>query len=396
VTITGLPRTTFRGFMFADLRGYSAYVERHGDQAGVELLGRYRGLVRATIAQFDGAEIRTEGDSFYVVFTSASSAVSCAMAIIDAAGKAEPRIQVGVGIHAGEAADTGEGPVGSAVNIAARVCSRAAPGEILVTETVRAVTRTVLPFRYVPRGAPALKGIAEPIQLFSVLSGSGGAAPAGRGRRARVPPLWAAIGGGVAVVGILLVARVLASPPGSPTPSGPSSNPATAALTALAASSSPSPDHPQLTAAEADLVGRLTDLQPEQRATCRSATADEAVSGASVSVTCPFPARTGPSVLRLDLFDQPSEMLTAFSDIVTAHGTPSGDCAVSATGYSTWSVPRVSQGHVLCYSSGGDSYIVWTYDGGDGAGIMGTASRDDLLWQQLYDWWEEFHSLITH
>jgi class 3 adenylate cyclase len=398
VTDAGFPRTTFRGFMFADLRGYSAYVERHGDQAGVELLRRYRELVRSALARFDGAEIRTEGDSFYVVFTSASSAVSCAMEIIGVAGKTEPPIEVGVGIHAGEAADTGEGPVGSAVNIAARVCARAAAGEILVTDTVRAVTRTVLPFRYVPRGVPALKGIAEPIRLFAVLPSDGAAAPAGRRPEFRAARLWAAAVGGVAVLGLVLVAIVfsLLSRAATPRTGTDSSPPSAGSGPTLAASSTGPTGNPQLTPAEADLIGRLTDLQPEQRAACRSATADEAVSGASVSVTCPFPTGTGPSELRLDLFDQPSEMLTAFTDIVSAHGSPSGDCSASATGYATWAVPRVSQGHVLCYPSGGQSFIVWTYDGGDGAGILGRASRNDLLWQQLDDWWQEFHALITH
>jgi class 3 adenylate cyclase len=64
-----------RGFLFADLRGYTAFVEARGDEAAAELLRTYRGIVRGVIARFDGAEIRTEGDSFYVVFRSASDAV---------------------------------------------------------------------------------------------------------------------------------------------------------------------------------------------------------------------------------------------------------------------------------------------------------------------------------
>ena len=58
-------RSQTRGFLSADLRGYSAFTERHGDQAARELLSRYRRSVRKVIASFDGAEIRTEGDSFY-------------------------------------------------------------------------------------------------------------------------------------------------------------------------------------------------------------------------------------------------------------------------------------------------------------------------------------------
>jgi class 3 adenylate cyclase len=59
------------GFLFADLRDYTRYVESHGDRAAAALLDAYRELVRAAVAEFGGAEIKTEGDSFYVVFPSA-------------------------------------------------------------------------------------------------------------------------------------------------------------------------------------------------------------------------------------------------------------------------------------------------------------------------------------
>ncbi len=125
-----------RGFLFADLRGYTAYVEAHGDAAASALLDVYRRLMRDTIARHDGAEIKTEGDSFYVVFSSASGAVRCGLDVVAAAaasGIADPDhpIRVGVGVHAGESVAGAEGYVGSAVNIASRVCAQAKPGEVL-------------------------------------------------------------------------------------------------------------------------------------------------------------------------------------------------------------------------------------------------------------------------
>src|SRR5437870_10401476 len=128
------PRT--RGFLFADLRDYTAYVERHGDVAAAALLASYRAVVREAVGRFHGAEIRTEGDSFYVVFPSATSAVQCGLAIIAdaaaaAAGPGAPTFRIGVGIHAGETAETPEGLVGSAINIAARVCAIAGANEVL-------------------------------------------------------------------------------------------------------------------------------------------------------------------------------------------------------------------------------------------------------------------------
>ena len=111
------------------------------------LLTRYRALAREAIGRFGGAEIKTEGDSFYVVFDSVSSAVRCGLAIVADARleSIDEPIRVGVGIHAGETIEADGGYVGSPVNIAARICAQAGPGEVLVSETVRALTMTLLP-----------------------------------------------------------------------------------------------------------------------------------------------------------------------------------------------------------------------------------------------------------
>src|SRR5438093_2960239 len=174
--------TRTHGFLFADLRDYTSFVERRGDAEAAELLRGYRGLVREVLVRFDGAEIKTEGDSFYVVFASVGDAVRCALAVQERAAQstaADPLhpITVGIGIHAGETAETTEGYVGSAVNIAARVCGLAKSGEVLVTDTVRALTRTAVDVTYQPLGSRQLKGVSEPIGLFrAVPAGFPGAA----------------------------------------------------------------------------------------------------------------------------------------------------------------------------------------------------------------------------
>jgi class 3 adenylate cyclase/ABC-type branched-subunit amino acid transport system substrate-binding protein len=161
-------RTITRGFLFADLRGYTDFVEHRGAAAAAELLTRYRALAREAIGRFGGAEIKTEGDSFYVVFDSVSSAVRCGLAITADAKAADQAIRVGVGIHAGETVEADGGYVGSPVNIAARICAQAGPGEVLVSETVRALTSSLLQVTFKSRGRRQLKGIADPIELFAV------------------------------------------------------------------------------------------------------------------------------------------------------------------------------------------------------------------------------------
>ncbi|MGZ6273990.1 MAG: ABC transporter substrate-binding protein [Candidatus Limnocylindrales bacterium] len=166
-----------RGFLFADLRGYTRFVETRGAAAAADLLLRYRALIRGLVGRHAGAEIRTEGDSFYVVFPAVSDAVQCGLAIVDGARAAsvehpDAPIAVGVGIHAGETIETPDGYVGGPVNIAARLCALAGPGEVLVSDTVRALTHTVLPVAFVPRGRRALKGVTDQVAVYAVSPGA--------------------------------------------------------------------------------------------------------------------------------------------------------------------------------------------------------------------------------
>jgi class 3 adenylate cyclase/ABC-type branched-subunit amino acid transport system substrate-binding protein len=216
-----------RAFLFADLRDYTRYAESHGAAAAATLLERYRALVRTEVARSEGAEIRTEGDSFYVVFPSASSAVLCGLAIVAAADQASVEdpgapIRVGIGIHAGETVETADGFVGPAVNQAARICSVAAAGEVLVSDTVRVLSEAVLPVVFHARGRQRLKGVPNPVALFAVEPADGSdawaartlAADRRRGRRRRI-----AIGA-AALVGVLVLGGIatfaLRPPPGLP------------------------------------------------------------------------------------------------------------------------------------------------------------------------------------
>lgn len=181
-----------RGFLFSDLRGYTAFIEANGDAAAVALLDRYRRLVREVLARQGGAEIKTEGDSFYAVFPSASAAVEAGLGIVAAAASATAQrpdlpVTVGVGIHAGESAETAEGYVGSSVNIAARTCAQAGAGEVLITDTVRSLVRTSLVAELVPKGRRQLKGITEPVALYAVRPPIQPAAPPEAGRSGRRP-----------------------------------------------------------------------------------------------------------------------------------------------------------------------------------------------------------------
>jgi len=374
------PRTN--GFLFADLRDYTQFAERRGDRAAAALLETYRGLVRATVADFGGAEIKTEGDSFYVVFPSASSAVQCGLAILDAAAVDPTRtsgtpIRVGIGVHAGETVETEEGYVGSAVNVAARVCSQAKAGELLVTDTVRALTRTMLPVRFVDRRSRRLKGISEPVTLYRVVAEGAaetgtpvretGRALAGVGRTAQVAVLLTGLLIGGAAAGYLLLAAQ--RPPGS------------------AASPTPSPAATFPTAEELALVESVP-LPIRDR--CGRTVAQAERLGTVASVRCDLELAADADTVWYDRFASDQQLATAYDVIRRRERPPFGDdCSPTVSrAAGNWRTGSTHAGALMCFQTEGATWIVWTYRADRTmarAVRSGTAPED---WTELYAWWD--------
>ncbi|MGH2378841.1 MAG: FHA domain-containing protein [Candidatus Limnocylindria bacterium] len=166
------PRAGTLTFLFSDLRDFTRYAETQGDDAAARLVVEYRGIVRREIARAEGAEVKTEGDSFFVVFQGARAALDCAIAILQeldrrAAAGLEP-IAVGIGLHAGEAVVHDNNYVGAAVNLASRLTGQARAGEILISEVVRSLLRTSGLPPLAEREGLMLKGVDDPPRVYSV------------------------------------------------------------------------------------------------------------------------------------------------------------------------------------------------------------------------------------
>ena len=225
------PRTdagaaAYRGFLFSDMRGFTAFAERHGNAAAAAAVNRFLEIARTAIARHQGAEIKTEGDAIHAVFPAASSAVMCGLEIVDAAAELNARepdshpLGLGVGVHAGEAVETAEGYIGRAVNIAARLCAAAKPGEVLVSSTVKGITQASIPVGFIPRGRRRLKGIQDPIVVYAVTRDMSARAP----REVPRPVILGAAGVAVAIViavAAVAGAQLLAGPGTSPSPTLP-------------------------------------------------------------------------------------------------------------------------------------------------------------------------------
>lgn len=176
VAVPAVRPSSTKTFLFTDLRGYTAFTEQHGDAAASEIVAEYRRLVRSEIARTGGRERTTEGDSFFVVFDSAHSAVECALAIVRACAEHTARaperpIRVGAGVHAGEPVVQGDDYLGLAVNVAARLCANAAAGEVLVSDVVRGLVRIADLPPMAPREGLVLKGVDDPPRIYAMQPG---------------------------------------------------------------------------------------------------------------------------------------------------------------------------------------------------------------------------------
>jgi class 3 adenylate cyclase len=156
--------------MFTDIASSTSLNEALGDEEWSRFIARHREMLRATFRARDGTEVGTQGDGLLVRFSTPANAVLCAIDIqrrideVREGGGLVPHIRIG--IHAGEAVEDQGDIVGRVVNLAARVTSEAAPGEILVTEPVADELAGRIELE--DRGLRPLRGVPQPRHLLAV------------------------------------------------------------------------------------------------------------------------------------------------------------------------------------------------------------------------------------
>jgi pimeloyl-ACP methyl ester carboxylesterase len=151
--------------LLTDISGSTDRAVALGDRSWRELLERHHASVRSELDRFRGVEIDNAGDGFMASFDGPARAIRCACAI--EAATSQLGLDVKAGVHTGECERIGEKLSGIAVHIAARVAGAAAPGEVLVSQTVRdLVAGSGIEFE--DRGEHELKGVPETWRLFSV------------------------------------------------------------------------------------------------------------------------------------------------------------------------------------------------------------------------------------
>src|SRR5262245_23129506 len=144
---SGLPGGTVT-FAFTDIEASTALLRRLGDRyAG--LLAEHRRIVRTVFGGASGVEIDRQGDAFFFAFPRSRDAVGAAVEVQLAHAATEwpdgVAVRVRIGLHTGEPAVGDEGYLGIDVVRAARICTVARGGGVLLSETTRALVGSSLP-----------------------------------------------------------------------------------------------------------------------------------------------------------------------------------------------------------------------------------------------------------
>jgi class 3 adenylate cyclase len=151
--------------LFTDIVGSTERVAAVGDRAWKGLLEHHHELVRRQLAVFRGRELDTAGDGVFASFDAPARAIRCACAITDSVR--ELGLEVRAGLHTGECESIGDKLSGIAVHIGARIAAQAAPGEVLVSSTVRDLVAGS-GLRFQDRGTARLRGTGGDWQLYAV------------------------------------------------------------------------------------------------------------------------------------------------------------------------------------------------------------------------------------
>ena len=153
--------------LFTDIVDSTATLDRVGDDAWRDLLSDHNRRMRDQFNEFRGREIVTTGDGFLAVFDSATRGVRCGLAMVRVAR--EMGVAIRVGVHTGEVEFIGSDARGVAVHAAARVLTKAAADEVLVSST----TRDLLEgsgLTLEDAGTYDLKGLSGPRNLYRVVA----------------------------------------------------------------------------------------------------------------------------------------------------------------------------------------------------------------------------------
>lgn len=159
-------------FVFADIAGYTALTEAHGDADAAELAATFCREISEVARARGGKVIKTIGDAVMVRHSDPSQAVMVGLTAANEvmAGHGFPAVRVGM--HHGPAIERQGDWFGATVNLAARVAAVAAGGEVLVTAAVKDGAHGLENVEFESRGEHRMRNVTRPVPVFAALHDS--------------------------------------------------------------------------------------------------------------------------------------------------------------------------------------------------------------------------------
>jgi class 3 adenylate cyclase len=161
-------------FLFTDIEGSTRLLDRLGDQYA-SVLAEHHQVLRAAVQKWNGREVDTQGDAFFVTFARALDAVQCAIDAQRALAAHEwinnERVRVRMGLHTGEPLIASTGYVGMDVHRAARIGDAGHGGQVLLSHTTRELVARDLPAGVTLRdlGEHRLKDLKYPSPIYQLI-----------------------------------------------------------------------------------------------------------------------------------------------------------------------------------------------------------------------------------
>ena len=159
---------TLHTFLFADLVGFTALAELHGDDVAADVAVRFGSEVARLAADHGAIPVKSLGDAVMLRAPEASEAMLLGTRLHDELGATAGLPPAHAGAHTGHAVERGGDWFGAAVNLAARVTCAARGGELLVTEATLAAAGSVPGVEVDALGPHSFKNVAGQTPVYSV------------------------------------------------------------------------------------------------------------------------------------------------------------------------------------------------------------------------------------
>lgn len=155
-------------FLFADIAGFTALTEAHGDEEAADVVAGFCEAVRAELPA-GSAHVKTIGDALMLRVPDPGQAILLGLRMTHGLMRGHGTPAVRVGLHHGPAVERDGDYFGATVNLAARVSAIASGGDVLLTAHTAALVPELKDVFYEPRGREALRNVREPVELFAAI-----------------------------------------------------------------------------------------------------------------------------------------------------------------------------------------------------------------------------------